>query len=68
MQFRREGRRWVEVSAAGSDQPVEPVESVTQIDALPLIDEESAQVEELAEAELFTDAVDQDSDVFGHED
>lgn len=56
-------------SAAPVDQLVDAGDSVTQVDPLALGDEQGAQLEQLADGEAgIVDALDEDPDVFGHED
>jgi hypothetical protein len=56
------------IIARCGDQLVESTESVDQVDPVSLVDEGVAQLEELDEGEPGIDAVDEDPDVFGHED
>lgn len=56
------------IVARCGDELVESAQSVGEVDPVSLVDEGVAQVEELDEGEPGIDAVDEDPDVFGHED
>ena len=60
--------RWVESPAPSSDEAIETAQSVAEVDPVALVDEGDAELDELDEAEAGIDAVDEDPDVFGHED
>lgn len=57
-----------QIVARFADELVEPVDGGAQVDAVTLGDEGSAQVEELAAGEPGSDLLDENADVFGHED
>lgn len=67
-QYRKVGDRWEPVSAASSHDSVDAGDSVGEVDAPSLVEEELADGEQLVDAEAgIVDPFDEDSDVLGHE-